>query len=74
MEIAPIFHQVRMLTKPPAKRMGAGVLIITHYRNILKYLEPDKVHIMIDGKIVRSGGLELVELVEEKGFKEVIAT
>ena len=56
------------------QRMGAGVLIITHYRNILKYLEPDKVHIMIDGKIVRSGGLELVELVEEKGFKEVIAT
>jgi len=54
------------------QKQGAGVLVITHYRNILKYLTPDRVHIMIDGKIVRSGGPELIGVVEEKGFKGVL--
>ncbi|UXD21477.1 iron ABC transporter ATP-binding protein [Ignicoccus pacificus DSM 13166] len=55
------------------QRERAGVLVITHYRNILKYIVPNKVHIMIDGKIVKSGGVELIEIVEKKGFKEVVA-
>ncbi len=54
-------------------RENAGVLVITHYRNILKYLTPNKVHIMMDGRIVKSGGPELIEIVEEKGFKEVVS-
>jgi Fe-S cluster assembly ATP-binding protein len=44
-------------------------LIITHYARILKYLEPDLVHIMKDGQIVRSGGKELAHELEEKGYK-----
>ncbi|MBO8141371.1 MAG: Fe-S cluster assembly ATPase SufC [Firmicutes bacterium] len=45
-----------------------GVLVITHYQRILRYLEPDYVHIMLDGRIVRSGGRELAEELEEKGY------
>lgn len=45
-----------------------GVLCITHYQRILRYLEPDVVHIMLDGRIVESGGKELAEQLEEKGY------
>ncbi|MFS8542672.1 MAG: ABC transporter ATP-binding protein, partial [Limnochordales bacterium] len=45
-----------------------GVLVITHYQRILRYLRPDYVHIMMDGQIVRSGGWELAEELEEKGY------
>lgn len=46
-----------------------GILIITHYQRILKYLKPDHVHVMIKGKITESGGSEVVERLEEKGYK-----
>ena len=46
-----------------------GILIITHYYRILKYITPDKVSILIDGKIVKTGGKELALEIEEKGFK-----
>ncbi|HEY8418367.1 MAG TPA: Fe-S cluster assembly ATPase SufC [Limnochordales bacterium] len=45
-----------------------GVLVITHYQRILRYLRPDYVHILMDGQIVRSGGWELAEELEEKGY------
>jgi len=45
-----------------------GILLITHYQRILKYVNPDFVHIMIDGKIVKSGGADLAIMVEEKGY------
>lgn len=45
-----------------------GVLVITHYQRILDYLKPDYVHIMMDGRIVRSGGPELARELEEKGY------
>lgn len=45
-----------------------GGLIITHYRRILDYVKPDKLHIMYDGKIVVSGGMELIAALEEKGY------
>lgn len=45
-----------------------GVLCITHYQRILRYLEPDVVHILLDGRIVQSGGKELAEELEEKGY------
>lgn len=45
-----------------------GVLLITHYQRILRYVKPDYVHVMIDGKIVKSGGSKLAELLEEKGY------
>jgi len=45
-----------------------GVLLITHYQRILKYIEPDHVYVMLDGRIVNSGGPELAEKLEEKGY------
>lgn len=48
-----------------------GILLITHYQRILKYVKPNFVHILVDGRIVKSGGPELAEIVEEKGYQEV---
>jgi len=45
-----------------------GVLIITHYQRILNYIKPDYVHIMLDGRIVESGGAELAEHLEDHGY------
>jgi len=45
-----------------------GVLMITHYQRILDHIEPDHVHIMVDGKIVKSGGAELAEKLENQGY------
>jgi len=45
-----------------------GVLIITHYQRILHMVEPDAVHVMYDGRIVKEGGPELVSTLEEKGY------
>jgi len=45
-----------------------GIVLITHYQRILKYITPDKVHVMIDGKIVKSGSHELAEHIENKGY------
>ncbi|MEX0622019.1 MAG: Fe-S cluster assembly ATPase SufC [Candidatus Woykebacteria bacterium] len=45
-----------------------GILLITHYQRILKHIQPDKVHILVDGKIVKSGGHKLAEKIEEKGY------
>jgi len=46
-----------------------GTLLITHYERILKYIKPDYVHVLIDGKIVKSGGKELAQELEAKGYK-----
>jgi Fe-S cluster assembly ATP-binding protein len=53
--------------------IGMGALIITHYQRILHYIEPDFVHVMIDGRIVREGGSELATELEEKGYEFVRA-
>jgi Fe-S cluster assembly ATP-binding protein len=45
-----------------------GVLIITHYQRILNYIKPQFVHIMLDGRIVESGGPDLAEHLEERGY------
>ena len=45
-----------------------AIIIITHYQRILRYLEADYVHVLIDGKIAKSGGEELAEELEEKGY------
>jgi Fe-S cluster assembly ATP-binding protein len=47
---------------------GMGVLIITHYQRILHLIKPDAVHVLFDGRIVKEGGPELVEQLEEKGY------
>jgi Fe-S cluster assembly ATP-binding protein len=45
-----------------------SAVIITHYQRILRYIEPDQVHVMLDGRLVTSGGKELAEELEEKGY------
>jgi Fe-S cluster assembly ATP-binding protein len=45
-----------------------GVLIITHYSRILRYMKPDRIHVMVAGKIVRSGGPEIAEQLEDEGY------
>jgi Fe-S cluster assembly ATP-binding protein len=46
-----------------------GLLLITHYQRILDYVEPDHVHVLMGGRIVRSGGPELAKDLEEKGYE-----
>ena len=48
-----------------------GALIITHYQRLLNYVTPDFVHIMMDGRIVKSGGPDLALDLEQKGYKEL---
>ena len=45
-----------------------AIIVITHYQRLLNYIEPDVVHVLQDGKIVRSGGKELALHLEEKGY------
>ena len=45
-----------------------AVLLITHYQRLLNYIQPDFVHVLVDGKIVKSGGKELALELEEKGY------
>ena len=47
---------------------GMGVLIITHYQRILHQIEPDRTSIIFDGRVVKEGGPELVELIEREGY------
>lgn len=53
------------------RRDDTAVLLITHYQRLLSYVQPDVVHVMIDGQIVKSGGKELALELEEKGYAEV---
>ena len=46
----------------------AGVMLITHYTRILRYIKPDFVHVFVDGKIAEEGGAELAERLEEEGY------
>jgi Fe-S cluster assembly ATP-binding protein len=50
-----------------------GVLIITHYTRILKYITPDHVHVMLEGRIVQSGGPELADQLESGGYEHLKA-
>lgn len=50
-----------------------GLLVITHYQRILDYLKPDYVHVMVDGRIVESGGPELVDKLESEGYNWLTA-
>jgi Fe-S cluster assembly ATP-binding protein len=49
---------------------NASLILITHYPKILTYLKPTHVHIMINGKIVKTGNLELVEKLEKNGYEQ----
>ncbi len=55
------------------RRSDNAFLIITHYHRILQYITPDYVHILADGRIVRTGGPELALLLEEKGYEPFLS-
>ena len=50
-----------------------GVLLITHYTRILRYIKPDAVHVFVDGRIVESGGPELADILESEGYERFTA-
>ena len=50
---------------------GLGALIITHYQRILHYVKPEFVHVLMDGRVVMSGGNELVERLEREGYDPI---
>ena len=55
------------------KTHECSIILITHHNNILKYIKPDKVHILNDGHIIESGDISLADKIEKMGFKEVIS-
>lgn len=59
------------IDKVMRKRKNTGVLLVTHYQRILKHLEPDYVHVMKDGRIIKSGGPKLAQELEEKGYEHL---
>lgn len=58
-----VAHGVNALRSP-----DRAFLIVTHYQRLLNYIEPDYVHVLMDGRIVRSGGKELALELEERGY------
>jgi Fe-S cluster assembly ATP-binding protein len=58
----------RGITAVRENRAALGILLITHYRRILEYLTPDRVHILLQGRLVASGGPEVADRVEREGF------
>ncbi|HLC45211.1 MAG TPA: Fe-S cluster assembly ATPase SufC, partial [Patescibacteria group bacterium] len=56
------------------KKNGVSVIIITHYNRVLKYIEPDFVHIMYHGRIIKSGRKDLAHTIEKGGYNQFIKT
>ena len=59
----------RGINEVRSERPEMAVLLITHYQRILRYLTPDVVHVMVAGRIVESGGMDLVERLEREGYE-----
>lgn len=55
------------------EKTDGGVLLITHYTRILRYIKPDVVHVFVDGRIVETGGPELAETLEAEGYERYVA-
>ena len=58
-----VAHGVNALRRP-----DRGLLLVTHYKRLLEYVQPDRVHVMAGGRIVRSGGPELADELEQTGY------
>jgi Fe-S cluster assembly ATP-binding protein len=54
------------------KRADSAQLVITHYQRLLNYIVPDFVHVMADGRIVKSGGKELALELEANGYEAIL--
>jgi Fe-S cluster assembly ATP-binding protein len=57
------------INKLHVERSDMGVLLITHYQRLLNFIRPDRVHVMVQGRIVQSGGPELAEQLEAEGYE-----
>jgi|SRR3989338_7273751 len=62
-----VAHGVNSMSGP-----NMGMLVITHYQRLLNYITPDSVHIMVKGKIIKSGGKELAHELEAKGYDKLL--
>lgn len=60
------------LKKYSEKRKDFSLIIITHYPRLLDYITPDKVHVVLDGKIYKSGDASLIEIIEKNGYDSII--
>jgi Fe-S cluster assembly ATP-binding protein len=58
-----VAHAIEALRAPEV-----GIVLITHYERILRYVQPDSVHVLVDGRVVRTGGRELAAELEAKGY------
>jgi Fe-S cluster assembly ATP-binding protein len=56
------------------RNKNRSFIIITHYQRLLDYIKPDFVHVIIDGKIVKTGNSDLAQELEKNGYKGVTAT
>lgn len=54
------------------RKQNTGVIIITHYNRILRYVTPDVVHVLVDGKIVQTGSKELAKKIEKEGYAKYL--
>ena len=52
--------------------LNSSLIVITHYPRILNYLKPNFIHVMIDGKIVKTGNLEIIDILENEGYEKFI--
>jgi len=55
-----------------AEKQNTGILLITHYNRILQYIKPDFVHVLVDGKIIKSGDKNLADIIEKKGYEKLL--
>ena len=55
-----------------SRKPGKSVLLITHYTRILRYVHPDRVHVFVDGRVKVTGGAELADNLEERGYEQYV--
>jgi Fe-S cluster assembly ATP-binding protein len=68
--LGKIFTAIKKIKK---EKPSMSLIIITHYERILKFIKPDKISLLNNGKIVKDGGIELFEKVQKYGFKKVLS-
>ncbi len=63
---------INAIMRQKAGEPDKGVLLITHYQRLLDYVKPDKVHVLADGRIVKTGGPELAQQLESEGYDGIM--
>jgi Fe-S cluster assembly ATP-binding protein len=68
LDIDALGEVARAIGEVRTERPQLGILLITHYQRILDYLTPDRVHVLLDGRVAVSGGPEVATRLEAEGF------